>query len=161
MAIFFLATFLVPIAYFQLKQKRKIRAIQNVFHDVENKHQLNITRQEIWRESYGIGIDEKAGKVLYLNTNEGGTGPVIIDLEGVSKCRIFQEKRKVNSSGNIPQTVTDRLGLGFQFRNSDEPEVILEFYNGKEGAIINGEHALTEKWISIIRTCLKKSYVVA
>jgi hypothetical protein len=143
----------LPVFFHYIYKKNKEKQFLRNFANLADKENLHISEKEMWKDNYLIGLDNKSNKILYINRIKHALTHHVIDLAQVENCRIGSANRNVKTVDGI-KNITDRLDLIFTFRNSQVPEVKLEFYDSEVYMTIDGEHPLIEKWHRIINSGL-------
>lgn len=145
-----LSFFFVPIAYYQISQKRSINKLNDTLKQIASKHQISLTKSEIWSAAYGIGIDEISKKIIYFKQEASVTKEVVLSLKEIEKVKIIKTSKTLKN-GSQSTTVTDIVGLSFQNKKIPASEVFFEFYNYASGRLMNNETALAERWKKLIQ----------
>ncbi|MBE0663519.1 MAG: hypothetical protein IH597_13760 [Bacteroidales bacterium] len=147
--LFFVALFIVPIWLIQRSQNKSKGTLSKSFKQAASTQGLSISTSDFWANMYGIGVDEKSNKLLYLAHKPAGEKVMVVDLNTLEKCSI---ERKTHQSGNgkHQETVTDRLDLKLIHNDAMHTTYRLEFYEESTSLHMNGEQILLEKWQKII-----------
>lgn len=149
-----LLVFICPLFYVQLKQKSNIKKYTKAFLDTAHAQQLHISDFDIWNNGYGIGIDKKAGILLYHFSKNGTDILHKIDLNKISSCKSITEKKPTQGGSNSSK-ITQSLALFIKLRDSKPDSLGLEFYNIKYHSTLFTELSLMEKWIRLINQSIK------
>jgi hypothetical protein len=146
----------LPVYIHHLYKKQKERKFLMHFKKLAEREKLEISQNEMWKDKYLIGLDEKANKILYLNKIKEKIQEYIIDLHSVDNCRIASLNRNVKTPDGT-RNVTDRLELVFTYSSPEAPQTSLEFYDSEIFMISDVEHSLIENWSRIINSRLKNT----
>lgn len=151
--IFALATFIIPIAWYQVSEKMKTKKLSSEFLQTAKNKNIQITEFDVWGGSYGIGLDRPAKKLLYLGKEKEMPRTEVVDLSVVSHCRVASGTKSVkNAQGRT--NFTDRIGLYISFETPQKAGLSLEFYNGENGKTLTGEMSAANKWSRTINSAL-------
>jgi hypothetical protein len=148
------ACFFVPIIYFEYFKKRAARRFTAYFRKISKNNNLTLSQYDVWDDQYGIGIDEVAKKMIYLNKFNGHDVTVLQDLTELNKCRTVKKNNVIkmpDGDRNIPTRIDLQLG----FLNPDKKDVTIGFYDGEIGESVRDEVILAEKWSRIINSKVK------
>ncbi|HEY4650466.1 MAG TPA: hypothetical protein VIG72_03585 [Pontibacter sp.] len=143
------ALFIVPMAYFRTKQKRKTRGILNALSQL-NGLNLSITEFDSWNDIYAIGLDKVQKKLVYTKNSGKGKIQQVIDLTTVTRCELISNYQDVN--GN---RVFEAIKLQVAFSNPNQQEIALEFYSNQNSLSVNEELQLATKWQNIVKAQLQ------
>lgn len=144
-----LASFFVPIGWYQITQKRKTKKLTDELFQFAKDNNINLTSHEVWGNCYAIGIDHETKKLLYFKHNEKTDKKVVIDLAEIEKCKVsnitktFRTQRE--SFG-----VTNNIRLVFHYRNPKKDPTFLEIYDGEYGKTLTTEISVANKWARTI-----------
>jgi hypothetical protein len=144
----------LPFLIYNIYKSMKKRKFQKDFMDFAEKANLKISRHDIWKNHYAIGIDSDSKRLLYYNIKENKPGATLIELSEVQKCRVVSTDRHVKSQNSINDK-TNRLELVITYNNSGVPEKILEFYKNPEFMPGTEDFAHADTWLSIINSNLE------
>ena len=144
-----LALCIVPIFYFQSKQKAKKEKLLQEFMKLAQQHQLMVTQYDFWDPSYAIGIDTAKKILLYTRKGAEKDDVMLIDLSDVQQCKVNNLYRD-----SVGGRTIDLIELAFICTNSKALKN-LEFYNREINLNLNNELLLTEKWKNIVNVNLE------
>jgi hypothetical protein len=148
------AVILIPFLINHNLQKRKKMKFISHFTDLASRNNATITRQDFWKGSYAIGIDENSKKVLYQRRTRGKEEELAIDLKDIAVCSVSTEGNSVNTHvGNSYSASWVRLLLTGTTQGSSQKTIV--FFDGTEAmSLLDEELPLAEKWSSIINSNL-------
>jgi hypothetical protein len=146
--------FAAPFYYNHKINKKKIALRTHLLHQTAKEKGLVISKFELWRERYIIGLDSTKGRVLYIQYLET---PIIadIDLSKVRSMEILERNHEVGK-GKEKRKVIDNLELVFYNKNN-ESFMAIEFYDGELFSDMEGELPLIKEWQTMLKTSLKVS----
>lgn len=110
-SVILLSLFIAPVIYDQL-HKKKHRAERN-FLDRAYEKKLSLDSYDVRPDTWALGIDVKAQRLLYLNMNNGDTGDVI-NLHKVEECTLI--------TTNAPDSKSSTAVLKLHFKSSESPK---------------------------------------
>jgi hypothetical protein len=147
-----LSTFFVPIGMHQFSQKRKLNKTKKVFEAAAEKNGLQIHEMEVLRNGVAIGIDINQENVLYI---ENGN-KTLIGLRKIAGCKLYKHQRK-DTLADGSKAVIHEQGIQLNFHTRSNDDVVLLFFQGKEGSTYGDEGIIIERWIVKMTSALKKS----
>lgn len=140
---------LLPILLISQKTKQKEKLFLQSIFKLAKDNKCKISENDHWNYT-AIGIDKSECKLFYIQKRADKTDQKIINLADVLKCRVIQSGRTINRKDSN-QTVIDKLGLGFIYRDRNNTETVVEFFNSDyDSAPLYGEPQLIEKWFKIV-----------
>lgn len=139
-----LATFAVPIAWYQISEKMKEKKLHNEITRYARQENLTLTNEEVWGDQYALGIDNNSRKIVYLKHSEDGDQKEIIDLSKVQKCKVSNGTKTVHDADGKKNVLTS-IDLLFHFRNSGTGALSLEVYNDSNGRSLTYELSIANK----------------
>ena len=145
----------LPFIIIYLNKKRKYLKFENDFIKLAQKESVTLSKKEIWNHRYAIGFDNNSKKIIYANKKKDNVECSVIDLTDVSKCNILSVNKTFKNQ-NGKNALTDRLELVFTFRNPQNPEKNLEFYESTDFMPNEEERAQIENWLQIVNSNLKE-----
>ncbi|WP_297334995.1 hypothetical protein [Algoriphagus sp.] len=145
---FFLMAFIAPFAIQRIKQKQLTKKQDLSFLELAGKMNLTLTKTEKWRNHYQIGLDQAKKTLVYARFGDFPCQD-IIDLKTVKSCSIDSQIRKVKL-GNEQVIVTDFLALTLHFRNPEQANKNLEFFDSDQFPDMMGEKVLVQNWNQLI-----------
>jgi hypothetical protein len=160
MGFLFLATFFVPITWHQVSQKKKNKKLTSDLFESAHKHNLSISQSDVWKEKYGIGIDENSQFILYIKKQPPSEGNIekLIAIKEISGCKPLIVSRDVKGAkGHL--SIIDKIGLKISFLKSNQPDITLEFFQDLVGNTQTIEHDLVKKWAGVIQSTIDQTSV--
>jgi hypothetical protein len=157
MGIAFLSTFFVPIAWYQLSEKKKKSRAEHALTGAAQEANLNLSHHDTWAGKYGIGLDVEKQVLIWLHLSESAdiNKTVTVNLHEAARCTMKVSERIIKGlKGAAP--VTESIALHIAYRSSSKKPVILEFFNATSGTTQSTEHALSKKWARMIGEQLKQ-----
>ena len=127
------------------KKKELLLALRNV----AEQHQGKVTEYEICG-NYAIGVDKVKNTVSFVSSKDDVLESQFADLTTIRNCEIVKNTR-LNANKS---EVIDQLSLKLSTANTNESNIILEFYNAQVSFQFSGEIASIEKWNKLINGLL-------
>jgi len=144
-----LGLFLIPVFYFQRTQNKAMRELAKSFKQFAASNSINISKSDFWDNMYGIGIDDKNNKVLYVKHNNQNDVVAVLDMNDVDKCTIEKLTENHHTKRNH-ETVVNHVNLVITHSNGNKNKDLLEFYDESVSPRLNSELVLAEKWQKLI-----------
>jgi hypothetical protein len=144
----------LPFLIYNIFKNMKKMKFRKDFMDFSEKSNLKLSRHDIWKNRYAIGIDTHSKRLLYYIKKEKKPEATLIELSEVQKCRVVSTDRHVKSQNTINDK-TNRLELVITYNNSGVPEKILEFYKNPEFMPGTEDFAHADTWSGIINSNLE------
>ena len=155
--LIFIALFFIPIWLFQRSQNKESRNLKKSFHKAVSANGLSVSDFDLWNNIYGIGLDPKNNKLLYLKHGQQEDYTKVIDLGDIAKCSIERKTGKLPANkGASP--VTEKLALVLTHSDDKNSVDLLEFYHESVSPQMNGESAVIDKWQKMLSIKLGKKY---
>lgn len=144
-----LGLFIIPVVYFQRSQNKTMRELSKSFKRIAVSNGINVSKSDFWDNIYGIGLDDKNNKLLYLKHNNSNDVVAVLDVNDVDKCSI--EKLTEHHSSKLKhEAVVNHVDLVITHRNGNQSKDLLEFYDESVSPRLNTELELAEKWRKLI-----------
>jgi hypothetical protein len=150
-----LSFFFAPVIYYEYYKKRPTKKFTAHFKKTAEKHHLNLTQFDVWRDHYGIGIDNDRKKIIYFIQKYGQEKLLLLDLAEIKKCRKSKEDYRLKTPDGYKK-ITTRIELQFEFLTHKKSDASIEFYKGESEQNVRDEVMLAEKWSKIINSKLSK-----
>lgn len=148
-----LATFCVPIAWYQISEKIKEKKLKKYLTQYAKQENLTLTSKEVWGDRYALGIDKNRKKLVYLNHTENGDQKELIDLSKVQKCKVSNGTKSARyATGN--RSVLKSIKLQFHYLESSKGASSLEVYDDSNGKTLTYEISIANKLARTIRPLL-------
>lgn len=144
------AAVFLPYFLFILIGQREERKIKNKFSQEAKKHQLQFDEKEKWNNNI-IGLDRSKLKVLFVQKRKAGLVAEIFDLRDVRSCEILKVVRTMKIELRT-EDILERLDLKLLLHNGNEQ--LVNLYNCEETYAQDFELKHSEKWNSIITSCI-------
>ncbi|NUO02039.1 MAG: hypothetical protein HUU01_15650 [Saprospiraceae bacterium] len=144
-----LILFILPIYLLNKSGVQKEKRRLNAMLALGEKYGLKLTTTDGWN-GYTIGLDEHAGKLIYVKSTDEDQREILIDLNDIRQCNIVNTPREIKSKSGT-QRIVDRLELQFLYKKPETAPVLMEFYDGRKQFQLSGELQMVEKWAKIIR----------
>ena len=158
-----LATFCVPIAWYQISEKMKVKKLNKELTQFASEKHLTLTNHEVWGDGYAVGIDQKNKKMLYFKHDENSDLKEMIDLNEVEKCKVSNGSKTVRNAGKN-RSVVNSIRLLLHYKNPKKSATSLEIYDGENGKTLTSELAIANRLARTVRPMLnngtKTSYKV-
>ncbi|MDR0873288.1 MAG: hypothetical protein LBN27_07475, partial [Prevotellaceae bacterium] len=143
----------VPIVIISRHHNKKGNDFATRFAELAKENGLQIDKHDFWNRIYGIGIDSKAKKLLYIKKKpEGEEEAFAVDLQKIASSRILKDSRIVKPTN---AEVIDALALQLRFKDFKIPDRNLEFYNSAETLSLSNEFLLINQWTGIVDKIVK------
>ncbi|WP_373522888.1 hypothetical protein [Aquiflexum sp.] len=149
-----LLAFIWPLYYYSRKQKLKLKSQQEFLDKIRQASQLHFDHEDHWRGLYGMGLDIKNKKLIYV-FHGTPSETKIIDLQKAHKIS-FQKTEHEISNGKEKRQILDHLAI--QIDCVDKSHV-LEFYNCDRFSDLDGEWPLAKKWENILKPLVKENKI--
>jgi hypothetical protein len=149
-----LLAFIWPLYYYSRKQKLKVKSQKEFLEKIRQSSQLQFDHEAYWRGLYGMGLDIKNKKLIYVLY---GTPSETKHIELQKAHRIFIQKIEHElSNGKEKRQVLDHLAI--QIDCLDKTHV-LEFYDCNKFSDLDGEWPLVRKWENILKSLVKENRI--
>lgn len=148
-----LATFFVPIAWYHISEKIKVKKLTEELTQFAQEEKITLSSHEVWGDCYALGIDQKNKILLYFKQDEKNEKKIKIDLSEVENCKVSNDTRTIrNPKGNT--SVINNIRLLFHYR-TPKKGASLEIYDGENGKTLTSEISIANKWARTINSMLK------
>lgn len=151
-----LATFCLPIAWYQISEKMKVKKLNNELTQYAQKENITLTNKEVWGNGYALGIDQENRKLLYIKKGENNDQKRMIDLSEVEECKVSNGTKTVQNAGGSKSFVSS-IRLLFRYQNPKKGSASLEIFDGENGKTLTSEIAIANKLARAIRPMLYKN----
>lgn len=146
-----LATFLLPIGYYQLREKKSLKEAKKLFLKKADDIGFQADDIEVFRNRAAIGFDKNHEELLYVSGNQHQ----LIKLTDVVDCTIYKNlKKDPESDGSVFQQTGVRIKLHKGL------DANLPIFEGREGTMIGDEKMIIQRWIGKINTANKEVSVI-
>jgi hypothetical protein len=152
-----LALFILPIILISMAGKGKGKKFEKEFFSEVSRNELKISEKDFCNE-FAIGIDTSTNKVIYFDWSGPDRFKIIFDLADVKIFESIPGFKELNKK-NFTYKNVNRLGLRFQFKEPDKPEVNITFYLAGFGKLSDQEAKLFKKWLDIFRNKMESKSV--
>lgn len=149
-----LATFAIPIAWYQISEKMKEKKLHSDLNQYAQQENITLTSEEVWGDKYALGVDKNSRKLLYLKHTEDGDQKEIIDLSEVQNCKVSNGTKTVREASGKKNILTS-INLLFHYRNSGKSASSLEVYDDANGRALTYEISIANKLARAIRPLLR------
>lgn len=139
-----LGAFAVPVVYDQVQKKKVSQKFENNFLETAQKHDLNLEQHDTWRDTYAIGLDSSAGKLLYFKQGKNKNKEQVLNLAEVKHCETTKSGSRSRRSSGV-----NKVELEYMTQGSDK-EKTLEFFSNGNYQQLRNEVQIAEKWKKII-----------
>lgn len=156
LGLIFVGIFIIPVVIFQRSQNKAMRELSRSFKRVAVSNGININQSDFWDNTYGIGIDEKNNKLLYIKHSNASDQVSVLDVNDVEKCSVEKQTENHNSK-HKQETVLNHVNLAIIRRSSGQTKDLLEFYDESVSPRLNTELVLAEKWQKVISNRVAKA----
>ncbi|MFC5625929.1 hypothetical protein [Algoriphagus winogradskyi] len=100
---------------------------------------------DTWREAYCIGLDQKNGQLLFLNSLEKGNQVQKIDLRQVRLCRPIRNFREMKV-GKEKRQIIQKVSLKLDHYDEQSKPVTIEIYDEERSDYMINEWDLAQAW---------------
>ncbi len=141
---------LLPFIILNIIKRVRIATARKRLDTFTRTANLNTGTKEFLPNGSIIGLDSGNKKIVYLNTKERGSEPVMVDLQKVEKTRIVTTDSLHQTDGKA----SNRVHLVFALNNSPGKEIALEFYNNPGLMPASHHYDVVQKWADTVNTLL-------
>lgn len=149
-----LASFAVPIAWYQISEKMKEKKLHSDINQYAQEENITLTSEEVWGDHYALGVDKKSRKLVYLKHTENGDQKELIDLSKVQKCKVSNGTKTIRDASGKKSVITS-INLLFHYLDSGKGASSLEVYDDANGRTLTYEISIANKLARTIRPLLK------
>jgi hypothetical protein len=153
-SLILLLAFIWPLYYYSRKQKSKLKSQKEFLEKICQSSQLQFDHEDHWRGLYGMGLDIKNKKLIYV-FYETPTETKTIDLQKAHRIFIQKTEHEL-SNGKEKRQILDHLAI--QIDCMDKTHV-LEFYDCNRFSDQDGEWPLAKKWENILKSLVKENKI--
>tara|TARA_R110000765_G_scaffold321351_1_gene413339 strand:- start:421 stop:903 length:483 start_codon:yes stop_codon:yes gene_type:complete len=140
----------MPFVITNRSRKIKEKVVLTSLKEVAHQHNCEISEHEIFGH-YAIGVDQTKSYVFFVLKTKEAIQQQYVDLSSIKTCEIAN----IGKSYVRKEKIIDRLNLTFFPVDSDQPNIVFEFYNADINYQLTGELQSIEKWSSLIKNMLK------
>jgi len=140
-----LATFFVPIGYYELHEKKSLKEARKRFLKKASEIGFQTVDVKILRNHAAMGIGKNNEQLLYVHGNQYE----LVEIADVVNLCMYKRNNK-NSENEVFQQIGVRLNL------HKGVSVELPVFEGKEGTLIGEERIIVQHWIGKINTAQHK-----
>jgi len=140
-----LATFFVPIGYYELHEKKSLKEARKRFLKKASEIGFQTVDVKILRNHAAMGIGKNNEQLLYVHGNQYE----LVEIADVVNLCMYKRNNK-NSENEVFQQIGVRLNL------HKGVSVELPVFEGKEGTLIGDERIIVQHWIGKINTAQHK-----
>jgi hypothetical protein len=142
----------MPFVVTSRSRKTKEKEMMSSLNDIANKHNCQITEHEIFGH-YAIGVDAQKKFVFFISKSGEVLNQQYADLSTIKTCEIAN----IGKSYARKDKVTEQLLLNLFPKNTNNEDVVFEFYNAAVNFQLSGEFQSIEKWNRTINNLLKSN----
>ena len=142
----------MPFVISSRSRKTKEKQMMTFLNDVADTHNCKITEHEIFGH-YAIGVDAEKKFVFFISKSGEVLNQQYADLTTIKTCEIAH----IGKSYARKDKVTEQLLLNLFPKNTNNEDVVFEFYNAAVNFQLSGEFQSIEKWNKLIKNMLKSS----
>lgn len=149
-----LLAFIWPLYYYSRKQKRRLKSQQEFLDNIRQASQLQFDHEDHWRGLYGMGIDIKNKRLIYVfygTPSETKT----LDLQKAHRVSVQKVEHEI-SNGKEKKQVLDHLAIHIDYMDKTH---VLEIYDCDKLSDLDGEWPLAKKWENILKPLVKENRV--
>ncbi|MBS9523117.1 hypothetical protein KI659_03715 [Litoribacter alkaliphilus] len=142
-SLILMVVFALPIVYYAIKAGKKRKATKSLLRHYAAGKGLNLDELDTWRFTYGIGLDNSASQLIYME-KDGNPEVITIDLEQVE--RVDVQVSKLKSSQNGGSSIITDLQLSFIPNMPGKTPINLTFFSSEKFISLQNEFELVNKW---------------
>ena len=144
-----IAIFLVPVGYFQIKEKNNIKNAKRQFLETAQDLGFQAGEFDILKNRAVIGIDKNREELLYVNK----TGHNLIQLVDVEQPGQFKSSQTVADDSGTEQLVRE---IGLQLKMREGGRIRLPVFEGRDGTQTGNEQLIIQDWVHKIDSAKKE-----
>ncbi|MBU2940329.1 hypothetical protein KO494_12355 [Lacinutrix sp. C3R15] len=141
----------LPIVAIQRSQTSKKKKSRKGFINEALQNNVTIDQPDFWGSYYAIALDTDQNKLIYSKIINEVYNTKIIELNQVRSCAIVRTNRTFKNK-NTFKTETDKIDLVIEYKTTNKPKEVLEFYNVDVNIEMSNEVSLLEKWETKIKS---------
>ena len=142
-----LATFFVPIGYYELHEKKSLKEARKRFLKKASEIGFQTVDVKILRNHAAMGIGKNNEQLLYVHGNQYE----LIEIANVVDSSIYKSQKKSRKNGN---DLSHQIGIRLKLQKGES--VKLPVFEGKQGTLIGDERIIVQHWIGKINTAQHK-----
>lgn len=149
-----LLAFIWPLYYYSRKQKLKVKSQKEFLEKIRQSSQLQFDHEDHWRGLYGMGLDIKNKRLIYVfygTPSETKT----IDLHKAHRISVQKVEHEI-SNGKEKRQILDHLEIQIDYMDKTH---VLEIYDCDKLSDLDGEWPLAKKWENILKPLVKENRV--
>lgn len=140
---------IIPLVLIGRSNKKREKKYFQIITNLAEENNYRITQYNIG-SNFVIGIDTNANILFFCRTKKGIETTQIVSLTNVTGSRVINTTR-MEYYNESKQSITDKLELAFDQKDSKNSVILFEFYNiYDEGSSLNGELQLIDYWCRMI-----------
>ncbi|MEP2057936.1 MAG: hypothetical protein ABJJ05_09030 [Maribacter litoralis] len=140
----------MPFVLTSRSRKIKEKKMMSSLSDIASKYNCHLTQHEIFGH-YAIGVDTEKKYVFFVSKNGEELKQQYADLSTIKSSEIAN----IGKSYARKEKITERLLLKLFPKNTNNEDVVFEFYNAAVNFQLSGEFQSIEKWNKLIKNMLK------
>lgn len=139
----------VPIFIFKRQKSKRDKLILGKLEALIKNKVSQLTVYEIWNDR-SIGLDKTSDKLYYVGKNAETEIALTVDLTQVHSCSLLKTNYDGEPASNDPNSIR-KITLILKSVSPKKEEIKLDFYAEEvDGANLNGELQLAQKWAELI-----------
>ncbi|WP_437373322.1 hypothetical protein [Maribacter litoralis] len=142
----------MPFVLTSRSRKIKEKKMMSSLSDIASKYNCQLTQHEIFGH-YAIGVDTEKKYVFFVSKNGEELKQQYADLSTIKSSEIAN----IDKSYARKEKITERLLLKLFPKNTNNEDLVFEFYNAAVNFQLSGEFQSIEKWNKLIKNMLKSS----
>lgn len=143
-----IATFLVPIGYYQMKEKNGVQKAKKQFLQAAMEHGFQAGEYDVLRNRAVIGIGRNGEELLYVHD----AGFELVEICDLNQASLYKKTQSVAGEHGEPQK---NQVLGLQLKMNDGGHVRLPVFEGRDGTQAGDERIIIQGWIHKIESAKK------
>ncbi len=142
---------IIPFIIATRKNRMEKKQFLKTLNVLAEKNGANISQRDVW-STLAIGLDGNSNLVFFIRKIKDRETVEHVNLSQIQKCRVINLPRTINNV-NGEFKMVDIIQLAFSYRDKNQPETVLEFYNYQhDGPTLSGQIHLAEKWCKVINS---------
>jgi hypothetical protein len=141
----------LPFVLMFINRKKKVGQRLTSLRKIADSQGRPVSKYDIGGD-FIIGMDETPKHVYFYKSQQSDGLEQIVDLDGISSCKVIKMTRSVGNSG-----IMSRIELAFIPAVKEQQETRLVFYNESQQAALSNELEIAEKWSKLIQERLRRA----
>lgn len=144
-----IATFLVPIGYYQMKEKKGVKTAKRQFIAVAEDLGFQPVEVVVLRNLAAIGLGKNGEKLLYVNKSKRE----LIEIVNIDQSVFYKSTQSEHRQNGEPQMLQE---LGIRLKMRTDSDIKLPVFEGRDGTQIGDERIIVQGWIQKIESAKRE-----